>query len=100
MGRGIYFYSCPFALSSVCPSLFVVLFLPPPKLLLQYVMQAFETCNIVQTCIEHVPRGNRILIQVIIAELCPLNNIHILTISHRTIVYVSTTSPRVFDAGI
>ena len=49
-------------------------------------MQAFETCNIVQTCIEHVRRGNRILIKVIIAELCPLNNIHIFTVSHRTTV--------------
>ena len=71
-----------------------------PKLLLQYVMQAFENSNIVQTCIEHVPRGNRILIQAIIAELCPLNNKHILTISHRTTVCVSTTPPTVFDVGI
>ena len=63
-------------------------------------MQAFENSNIVQTCIEHVPRGNRIMIQVIIAELCPLNNKHILTISHRTTVCVSTTPPTVFDVGI
>ena len=63
-------------------------------------MQAFETCNIVQTCIEHMRRGNRILIKVIIAELCPLNNIHILTISHRTTVCVSATPPTVFDAGV
>ena len=63
-------------------------------------MQAFETCNIVQTCIEHVRRGNRILIKVIIAELCPLNNLHILTISHGTTVCVFATPPTVFDAGI
>ena len=65
-------------------------------------MQAFENYNmpVVYTGIEHVPRGNRILIQVIIAELCPLNNKHILTISHRTTVCVSTTPPTVFDAGI
>ena len=87
------------ALPSVCPSLFVVLFLSP-KLPLQYVMQAFENCNIVQTCIEHVPRGNRYLIQVIIAELCRLNNKHILTISHRTTFCVSATPPTVFNAGI
>ena len=99
MRRGIWFYSCRFALPSVCPTLFVVLFLFP-KLLLQYVMQAFETCHIVQTYIEHVRRGNRILIKVIIAELCPLNNIHILTISHGTTVCVSATPPTVFDAGI
>ena len=51
-------------------------------------MQAFETCNIVQTCIEHVRRGNRILIKVIIAELCPLNNIHILPY-HTVLLFVS-----------
>ena len=63
-------------------------------------MQAFETCNIIQTCIEHVRRGKRILIKVIIAELCPLNNIHILTISYGTTVCVSATPPTVFDAGV
>ena len=42
------------------------------QLLLQYLMQGFEMCNTVQICIEHVHKGNRILIQAIIAELYPL----------------------------
>ena len=63
-------------------------------------MQAFENSNIVQTCSEHVSRGNRILIQAIIAVLCPLNNKHILTILHRTTVCVSITPPTVFDVGV
>ena len=42
------------------------------KLLLQYLMQIIETYNTVLTYIEHVHKGNGILIQVIIAELCPL----------------------------
>ena len=70
-------------------------------------------------------KGNRILIHIIIAELCPsnktesaifvslicslppedlhseliLNKIHILTISHCSTLRVSAT-PTVFDAGI
>ena len=47
-----------------------VLFLSP-QVLLQYLMQGSETCNTVQICIEHVHKGNRLLIQVIIAEVCP-----------------------------
>ena len=31
-----------------------------------------KTYNIVQICIEHVHKGNRNLIQVIMAELCPI----------------------------
>ena len=42
------------------------------QLLLQYLIQVFETCYIVQTCIGHVYEGNGIFIQVIIAELYPL----------------------------
>ena len=38
--------------------------------LLLYLMQGFETCYTVQTCIWHMLKGNRILIQVKIAELC------------------------------
>ena len=55
----------------VRPSHFVVLFLSP-QFLLQYFMQGLETCNTVLTCIEHVYNGNKLLIKVIIAELCPL----------------------------
>ena len=43
-----------------------------PQLLLQYLMQGFETCYTVQTCIGHGHEGNVTLIQVIIAELRPL----------------------------
>ena len=49
---------------------------------------------------QHVHKGNRILIQVIIADYVPLNDIHILTISHCNTVPVSATPPTVFDAGI
>ena len=58
---------------------------------------------LVQTCIEHVCKGNRILIQVIISAFCPsvpLNDIHILTISHCSTVRVSSTSLTLFDAGV
>ena len=34
-------------------------------------MQGFETCNAVQTCIEHVHKGNIILMQIIFTELRP-----------------------------
>ena len=82
---------------------FVVLFVSLQHLL-QYLMQGFETCNTAQTCTEHVQRGNRILIQVIFAELCPLEfplkYVHILIISHSSTVHVSATPPTVFDAGI
>ena len=67
-GQGIKFRPCPYVLSSVRSSFFVVLLLSP-QVLLQYLMQGSETCNTVQTCIEHVHKGNRILIQIIIAEL-------------------------------
>ena len=41
-------------------------------LLLQYLIQGFETCKTVQTFrrLEHVHKGSRILIQDIMAELC------------------------------
>ena len=42
------------------------------QLLIQYLMQVFETCYTVQTCIGHAHEGNGILIQGIIAELYPL----------------------------
>ena len=47
-------------------------------------MQGLEACNIIQTCIEHVHKENRILIKIFTAKLCPLNDImiHNLTISH------------------
>ena len=41
-------------------------------ILLQYLMQGFETCYTVQTCIGHVCEGNGILFHVVIAELCLL----------------------------
>ena len=44
-------------------------------------MQGFETCNKVQTCIDHVFEGNGIFIQVILFKV-PLNDIHISFISH------------------
>ena len=40
-----------------------------PLLLLLYLRQGFETCYTVQTCIWHVHKGSRILIQVIFSEL-------------------------------
>ena len=67
----------------------LVLFLSP-HLLLQCLVQGFETCNIVQTCIGHVHKGNKILIQDIIAELYLLNDIIISTVSHCSTVHVST----------
>ena len=60
-------------------------------------MQGFETCNTVQTCIEHMHNGNRFLIQV---NIVPLNDIHILTISHCSTVRVSAAPPTVFDARV
>ena len=61
VGRGIWFCPCPYVRLSICLSHFVVLFLSP-QLLLQYLTQGIETCNIAQTCIEHVHKGNRTLI--------------------------------------
>ena len=46
-------------------ALLLVMFLSP------YLMQGFETCNTVQTCVGHMYKGNRILIQVIIGKLSP-----------------------------
>ena len=97
-GHIVYILVSTYFHPSFGPSHFVVVFLPP-QLLLQFSMQGFETCSTVQTCIEHVHKGNRILIQVIIAELYPLEW-HILIISHSNTVPVSTTPPTVFDAGI
>ena len=45
-------------------------------------------------------KGKRILSQDIIAELCPLSEIHILILSHCSTVCVILTPPTVFDAGI
>ena len=85
----------------VHPSHFVVtLLVLSPQLLLQYLMQGLETCNMVQTCIEYLHKGNRILIQVFIVELCPLEwhtRFDHITLST---VCVSATPPTVFDAGI
>ena len=39
-------------------------------------MQGFETCCTVQTCLWHAHERNRVLVLVIIAVLCPLNDIH------------------------
>ena len=63
-------------------------------------MQGFETCNTVYICIEHVHKGNRCLIKVIIADSIPLNGIHILTISLCSTIRVFASPPTVFDAGI
>ena len=54
----------------VFPTHFVVLFLA--LLLVEYLMLGFETCNTFQTCIEHAHKGNNILLQLILKELCPL----------------------------
>ena len=62
---------CTSVRPSISPSHFVVVFLSL-QLLLQNLMKGFETCNTVQICIERVHKRNRVLIQVIIAELCPL----------------------------
>ena len=64
-------YSFTLVRTYVRLSHFLVLFLSP-QLLLKYLMQGLETGNTVQTCIGHVHKGNRILIQIIIAELHPL----------------------------
>ena len=45
-------------------------------------------------------KGKRIFIKDNIAELCSLNEIHILTMSHCSTVCVTLTPPTVFDAGI
>ena len=71
----------------------VLVFATPP------LFQGFETCNANQICIGHVHKGNRILIQVIIAEFVPLNDIRILTIQHCTTVLVSISPPTVFEVA-
>ena len=55
----------------------VVLFLSP-QLLLQYLMQGFETCYVVQTRIGHVHEGYRSLIPVSNGELFSLNDLLLL----------------------
>ena len=70
-GQGIKFCPCPYVPSSVRSSYFVDLLLSP-QVLLQYLMQGSETCSTVQTCIEHVHKGNKSLIKIIIAELYPI----------------------------
>ena len=57
---------CPWRTYLFWPYNTVVLFLSLQRLL-QYLRQGFGTCNTVQTCIEHVHKRNRFLIQV-----CPL----------------------------
>ena len=93
MGRGIYFCPC----QCVGPGHFVVLFLSP-QLLLQYLMQRFETCNTAQVCTEHEHNGNNFDSGHYCRIMSPGINIY-LTISHCTTVHVSATSA-VFDAGI
>ena len=63
-------------------------------------MHGSETCNKASIRIEHVRKGCRILIQVILQKLVPLNGIHILIISHCHTVRVSATPPTVFDGEI
>ena len=72
---------------------FVVLFVPL-QLLHQYLMQGFETCNTVQTCIEHVHKGNSIMIQSLLQNYVPLNDIHIVTIFPCLIYIVVFLSPQ------
>ena len=81
------------------PSSFVVVF-SSPQLLLKYLMQGFETFNTAQTCIEHVHKGNRVLIQSLLQNYVPLNDMHILTISYCSTVRISATPSTVFNAGI
>ena len=92
----------------VHPSHLAVLLSPQ---LLGYLMQGFETCNTAQTCIEHVHKGKRILTQVIIAELIrlvlaelsPFNNLHILAqyvVKLHGAVLVSATLPQVYRLDI
>ena len=63
-------------------------------------MQRFETCNTVQTCIEHIHKENRfdLLFRSLLQNCVPLNDIHNLSIPHCNTVPVSAT-PTVFDAG-
>ena len=67
---------------------------------MQYLIQGFETCKTVYICIEHVHKGNRSLVKVIIADSIPLNDILILTISLCSTVRVFASPPTVFDAEI
>ena len=104
MGHIILPLSVRTAEGNVWTSHFVVLFMSL-QLLLQNLIQGFETCNTVQTCnehmhsvflYEHMHKGNRSLMQNYVF----LNDTHILIISHCSTVHVSATSPTVFDAGI
>ena len=78
-------HSFAFVHAYVSMSHFVVLFMSG-QLLLHYLMQEFETCNTVHSYIEHVYKGNRILVRVIIAALYPIKG-HTY-FEHITIPYV------------
>ena len=75
----------PWMTSIFWPYNTVVLFVSP-QLLLQYLMQGFESCNTVQPCIEHVHKGNRIWIRSCFAQLCTLEYTYF---DHITLYYGS-----------
>ena len=80
---GIEFCPYPYMGMYIHTSVTFVVVFSSPQFLLQYLMQGLKLQNIlhvVQTYIEHVHKENRILIQVIIAELCHMNDIYIFTI--------------------
>ena len=65
-------YSFTLVCTSVSPSIIlcitVLVSATPPRVF----YAGFETCTTLQTCIEHVYKGKRILIQLFFAEYCPL----------------------------
>ena len=104
MVGGILFRHCQYIFTTICSSHFVAL-LVSVLLLLQYLMQGFEIRNMVQICIEHRHKGNRISIPIIIAELCPLKwhltifcALYVAVVVYTAVVlfFISSTPP-IFD---
>ena len=65
-----------------------ILLFVSPQLLLQHLMQAFETCDTVQTCTADVHKETEFWFRSLLQNYVPLNNIYIRRISHCSIVHV------------
>ena len=81
-------YSFTLVRTYVHPSNILVLFLSP-QLILKYLMQGLETWKTVQICIGHMHKGIKILIQVIIAELHPLEWLTYFGPYHTVVLFLS-----------